>query len=192
MRKIVELDISISLDGFLTEPNDNHEHLLGEGSDRLHHWIWRDSSMIKHEDLMQGDTVATTGALVVERRTYDLVDGWGRTDPFEGVSVFVLTHAGPKEHLKGKTSFTFVTDGIASALAQAIAAAGDKNVYVLSGPQTAISAHQLDEIRLHLVPLLLGDGIRLFEHSSKESIELEPVRVIQCPGVTHIWFRILR
>lgn len=162
MRKIVELNISFSLDGFLNEPNDSHEPLPSGGSDRRQHWIRRDSSMIKNEDLTQGDTAAATGALVVRRRTYDLVDGWGHTDPFEGVSVLVLTQAGPQAPPQGKTPSTFIAEGIASGVAQAKAAIGDENVYVIDGVNVApkaISARQLDEIRLHLVPLLLGEGI---------------------------------
>ena len=152
--------------------------------------------MMKNDDLMHGDRVAsTTSALVVGRRTYDLVDGWGHTDPFAGESVFVLTQVGPKEHAKGKSPSTFVTDGIASALAQAIAATGDKNVYIIGGANVAhkaLNVHQLDEIRLHLVPLLLGERVRLFEDSSKESVELETIRVTQTPGVTYIWFSMLK
>ena len=194
MRKIVELDISISPGGFLTELDENHEHPLGESSDRRKHWIWPGSSRVKNEALMQADTVAPTAALVVGRRTYDLVDGWGRTDPFEGESVFVLTGAGLNEPPQDKPPFTRVAEGIASAVAQAIAAAGDENVYVIDGvnvAQKAISARQLDEIRLHLVPLLLGEEILLFEQSSEESLVLERIRVMQAPGVTHIWFRML-
>jgi dihydrofolate reductase len=194
VRKIVELDISISRDGFLNEPYHSYGRLPGKGSDRRQHWIWRDSSMIENENLTQGDSAPATGALLVRRRTYDLVDGWGRTDPFEGVSVLVLTQAGPQAPPQDKTPFTFVTEGIASAVAQAMAAIGDENVYVIDGvnvAQKTISARQLDEIRLHLVPLLLGEGIRLFEQSSEEPIELEIIRVMQDPGVAYIWFRML-
>jgi dihydrofolate reductase len=136
MGKVV-LDISMSLDGFITGPNDNHEQPLGEGGDQLHDWIWRDSSMLKNDDLMQGGTTATTGAMVVGRRTYDLVDGWGGSHPLPGVPVFVLTHDVPKEIPEGKTPFTFVTDGSVSAITRAKAVAGDKNVYVIGGANIA-------------------------------------------------------
>lgn len=194
MGKVV-LDISMSLDGFITGPNDNHEQPLGEGGDQLHNWIWRDSSMIKNEDLMQGGTTATTGAMVVGRRTYDLVDGWGGSHPLPGVPVFVLTRDAPKEYPEGKTAFTFVTDGSVSTITKAKAAAGDKNVYVIGGAnvaQQSIRAGLLDEIRLHLVPVLLGEGIRLFDPIGPEPIELESTRVIESPGVTHLRFRVVK
>ena len=181
MRKIVELDISISSDAFLAGPHDSHERRPGEGNDRLQPWIRPGSREINNADLAPGDTAAARGALVVGRRTYNLVDGWGRTDPFEGESVFVLTGAGLNEHPQDKPPFTYVAEGIASAVAQAIAAAGDENVYVIDGShvaQKAINARQLDEIRVRLVPLLLGEGMRSFEQSSPESLELVPIKVM--------------
>lgn len=194
MGKVV-LDISMSLDGFITGPNDNHEQPLGEGGDQLHDWIWRDSSMLKNDELMQGGTAATTGAMVVGRRTYDLVDGWGGSHPLPGVPVFVLTHDVPKEIPEGKTPFTFVTDGSVSAITQAKAVAGDKNVYVIGGAniaQQCLRAGLLDEMRLHLVSVLLGEGVRLFDHLGTEYIELESTGVIEDTGVTHLRFRVVK
>ena len=128
-------------------------------------------------------------------RRYDLVDGWGGRHPIQRVPVFVISHDIPEELPKGATPFTFVTNGIESALTQAKAAAGDKNVYVVGGAniaQQCIKAGLLDEIQLHLVPVLLGDSIRLFDHLSTEPIELESTRVIQGAGVTHLTFRVVK
>jgi len=178
------------LDGFITGRNDSQEQPLGEGGMRLHDWTSNTS-----EDLMQGGTSATIAAIVSGRRTYDLVNGWGGNHPIHGVPVFVLSHGvpEPEDVPKGVTPFTFVTDGIESAITQAKSAAGDKNIYVVGGANVAqqcISAGLLDEIRLHLVPILLGDGIRLFDHIGTKQIELESTRVIESPGVTHLWFRV--
>ncbi len=180
----------MSLDGLITGPNDNHEHPLGEGVEQLHDWIWRDKSMTENDDLMQGGTVATTGAIVVGRRTYDLVDGWGGSHPLHGVPVFVLSHDIPEVIPKGATPFTFVTDGVESAIKQAKATAGDKNVYVVGGANAAqqcITAGLLDEIRLHLVHVLLG-GVRLFDNINEQT-ELQKTSVIDSSGVTHFTFR---
>ncbi len=194
MGKVI-LDISTSLDGFITGPNDNHEQALGEGGDQLHRWIWRDSSMTRNEDLMQGATTATTGAMVVGRRTYDLVDGWGGSHPLPGAPVFVLTHNVPRKIPRGKTPFTFVTDGVVAAITQAKAAAGDKNVYVIGGANVAqqcIKAGLLDEMRIHIAHVLLGEGIRLFDHLGAKPIQLERTRVVEGPDVTHFTYRIMR
>jgi dihydrofolate reductase len=193
MGKVV-LDISMSLDGFIAGPNDNHGQPLGEGGEQLHDWIWRDSSMINNPDLMQGGTAGTTGAMLVGRRTYDLVDGWGGSHPIPGVPVFVLTHDMPAEHPEGETPLIFVTDGIQSAIDQAKAAAGDRNIYIIGGAKVAqqcIRAGLLDEIRLHLVHILLGSGARLFEDLGPEPIELEATSTIDAPGVTHLHFQVV-
>jgi dihydrofolate reductase len=121
-----------------------------------------------------------------------IVDRWGGSHPIHGVPVFVLSHHIPEEVPKGATPFTFVTDGIESAITQAKAAAGEKYVYVLGGAniaQQCVRAGLLDEILIHFVPVLLGEGIRLFEHIGTEQIELESTRVAESPGVTHLWFR---
>jgi len=110
------------------------------------------------------------------------------------VPCFVLTHAPREELAKGATSFTFVTDGIESALDQARAAAGERSIALMGAGTTQqfLRAGLLDEIQLTLVPVLLGDGIRLFEHLGTDHIELERTRVIESPGVTHLRFRVLR
>jgi dihydrofolate reductase len=193
MSKVV-LDITMSLDGYIAGPND--------GVERLHDWLFSGNTPSAYSDFFRLSKVSakvfdkfikTTGAIVAGRRTYDLVGGWGGSHPFHGVPLFVVSSRVPNKVPKGSTPFTFVTDGIESAIRQAKAAAGKKNVYVLGGANVAqqcLRAGLLDEIQIHLVPTLLGDGIRLFDHLGAEPIELEPMRVIEAPGVTHLWFRV--
>ena len=185
MGKVI-LDISMSLDGFISGPNDSYEQPLGERGERLHEWISKGTS----GDLMQGGTAATTGAIVVGRRTYDLVDGWGGNHPLHGVPVFVVSHDIPEVIPKGATPFTFIADGVKKAIKQARAAAGVKNVYVVGGANVAqqcINAELLDEIRLHLVHVLLGGGVRLFDNMNGQT-KLEKTSVIDSSGVTHFAF----
>ncbi len=184
------LDVSMSLDGYITGPNDSREQPLGEGGTRLHEWVRTTTP-----ELMQGGTSATTGSIVTGRRTYDLVDGFGGSHRIAGAPVFVLTHDVPATVPQGATPFTFVTDGIESALKQAKAAAGEKQVYVMGSAsiaQQCLQAGLLDEIQLHLVPMLLGGGIRLFDHIGTKPIQLESVKVIEATGVIHLRFRVVK
>jgi len=200
----VLLDISMSLDGFIAGPNDDPERPLGDGGQRLHDWVFggktersgtspRTSTTGSNREVMD-ESFKTTGAVIMGRRWFDIGEGpWGDNPPFQ-VPCFVLTHDAHEKLVKGATTFTFVTDGIESALKQAQAAAGDKNVGV-GGANTAqqyLSAGLLDEIQIHLAPVLLGEGCRLFEHIGTEHIELERTRVIESPGVTHLWFRVVK
>ena len=139
------------------------------------------------------DSRETTGALVTGRRTFDLTGGWGGKHPL-GVPVFVVTHTVPREWNYEGSPFTFVTDGLESAVEQARAVAGDKDVGVIGASlvQQCIRAGLLDEIHIDLVPVLLGDGIRLFDHLGTEPIELESTRVIEGAGVTHLTFRVVK
>jgi dihydrofolate reductase len=203
MGKVIS-DMSISLDGFIVGPNDGPENGLGDGGDVLHDWIWggtADRSAVSpltsatdsNRDVMD-EWIDGLGAVIMGRWSFDIAEvAWGDTPPFH-VPVFVLTHK-PKEKLvkDGGTTFTFVTDGIESALRQAQVAAGDKNVH-LHGASTAqqlLKAGLLDEIQVHLVPVLLGGGKRLLDSIGKH-IELEKTRVIDSPGVTHLRFRVIK
>lgn len=133
------------------------------------------------------------GALVTGRRTFDITHGWGGNPPL-GVPAFVVTHAVPQEWVYDGSPYTFVTDGVESAIAQAKAVAGEKNVAVgaASIAQQALAAGLLDEVHVDLVPVLLGGGVRLFDHIGAAPIELERTRVIDAPGVTHLTFRVVR
>jgi dihydrofolate reductase len=183
------LDMAMSLDGFIAGPNDEPEG--------LYDWFFPPSGSVTASDAAVIDeSIKTTGAIVMGRRAYDLgdkVDGFADT-PYRAEH-FVLSHDAPEQVAKGETTFTFVTDGIESALEQAKAAAGDRNVAVGGGAsiaQQCIEAGLIDEIQIHLVPVLLGEGIRLFEHLGAEQIELERTRVIESHGVTHLKFRVIK
>jgi dihydrofolate reductase len=199
----VFVDISMSLDGFITGPNDSVEAPLGEGGDRLHRWVydlasWRrphglEGARTGADDDLMNEAVERTGAVVMGRRMFDHAEEpWGDDPPFH-TQVFVLTHR-PREPLvkEGGTTFTFVTDGIERALEKAKAAAGGKDVSIAGGAnaiQQYLKAGLLDEMQIHVVPVLVGDGRRLFEDLGTEPIELEGIRVIDSKDVTHVQFR---
>lgn len=203
----VSFDISTSLDGLITGPNDAVGTPLGEGGERLHEWVYGLESWRERHGLAGGTTdrdgevlaeaFATSGAILMGKRMFDLGEGpWGDDPPFH-MPVFVLTHHA-RQHVKkeGGTSFTFVTDGIAGALAQAKAAASGKDVSVAGGAnviQQCLVAGMIDEAQIHLVPILLGGGVRLFDGPGMRDLRLEQTRVIESPtGVTHLRFRIVR
>ncbi len=201
----VGVGLSMSLDGFVAGPNDGPERPLGEGGERLFAWYFNGDvdflmpgggpafklSPVSAELLRK--TYPTFGALVTGRRTFDITNGWGSNPPL-GVPAFVVTHSVPQEWVYDGSPFTFVTDGVESAIEQAKAVAGDKNVGVgaASIAQQAIKAGLLDEIHIDLVPVLLGGGVRLFEHLGTGRIDLKRTRVIEAPGVTHLTFRVVR
>ena len=133
------------------------------------------------------------GALVYGRRTFDLAQAWGGRHPLD-VPMVILTNRVPQEWVKPGSPFTFVTDGIESAIEQAKKIAGKKTVAVGRGTTTrqSLEAGLLDEIHIDLVPVLLGDGIRLFDHLRAVPVELESTRVVEAPGVTHLTFRVVK
>ena len=202
----VHFNISMSLDGFIAGPNDSVEQGLGEGGDRLHQWLYDLSSWREIHGLEGGETgtdadileeaFKNTGAVLMGRRMFDIAEeAWGDNPPFH-VPVFVVTHRARETAVKqGGTTFSFVTDGIESAFRQAQAAAGDKDIVVAGGANIAqqyLAAGLLGEIEIHLVPILLGDGRRLFDNLGAAAIELESTRVIQSPRVTHLRYRVAR
>jgi dihydrofolate reductase len=208
----VTCHIAMSLDGFVAGPNPTVDEPLGVGGERLHEWAfpteaWRaqhgreggernaDAEVI--EEVTQG-----VGAYIMGRRMFGGGEGpwdeswrgwWGDEPPFH-TPVFVLTHhARDPLPMRGGTTFTFVTDGIESALAQARDAAGEKDVAVAGGAsavQQYLAAGLLDELYLHIVPVLLGAGARLLEDVGHPA--LEPVKVVASPGVTHVRYRVVR
>jgi dihydrofolate reductase len=215
MAKLI-LDITTSLDGFVAGPNPSLEQPLGEGGERLHEWALGLKSWRERHGLSGGETNASseiieealkdTGAVVMGRRMFSggegpweddpKRDGWWGDDPPFRVPVFVLTHH-PRETMtmQGGTSFTFVTDGIESALEQARSAAAGRNVYIGGGASVAqqyLAAGLLDELQLHVVPLILGEGTRLFGDVGTGPREVELTRVVEAPGVVHLRFRVAR
>jgi dihydrofolate reductase len=137
---------------------------------------------------------AKMGAFVTGRRTFDIANGWGGAPPL-GVPTFVVTHAVPQEWVYEGSPFTFVTDGVGSAVEQAKAVAGDEEdvaVGAASIAQQCIRAGLLDEVHVDLVPVLLGGGVRLFEHLGSTPIELESRGVVEAPGATHLTFCVVK
>jgi dihydrofolate reductase len=203
MAGLVTFDITTSLDGFVAGPNDSLEQPLGEGGERLHEWVFGLASWREPHGLEGGETnrdsevleeaMSRNGAIVLGRRMFDLARGWGDNPPFH-VPVFVLTHRPEDPQVKeGGTTFTFVTDGIESALEQARAAAGDRNVGIAGGANTIqqfLSAGLVDEFQIHIAPMLLGGGTRLFDQAPA-SLKVETTRVIESPQVTHLKYRVL-
>ena len=179
---LVTVDKTMSLDGFIARKDDDVTRLFE----------WYGGTPTK--DIVEA--LQSTGAVVMGRRSFRLIDnpeGWVTPDgthlPWP---VFVLTHE-PRSRVKnGATVCTFVTDGIESAVAQAKATAGDKNIGVMGAQiaQECLKLGLLDEIRIHLVPVLLGEGIRLFDHLGSVPIDLELMRVDQAPQVTHLTYRV--
>lgn len=196
---------SMSLDGFVAGPNDGPERPLGEGGERLFQWYdsgdtalpLPGTDMVFHVSRASADLLreewSKIRAMVAGRRMFDISNAWGGNPPGGG-PCFIVTHTPPQEWIKDESPFTFVTDGVASAIQQAKAVAGDKNVSVSSASilQQCLKAGLLDEIQLDLVPVLLGGGVRLFEHLGIEPIELERTRVVEAPGVTHLAFRVVK
>lgn len=210
----VFVDISMSLDGFVAGPNPTLEEPLGEGGERLHEWVFELESWRGPHGLEGGrkdqdsdvldEAFKRAGAVVMGRRMFSggsgawaddpKADGWwGEEPPFHG-PVFVVTHH-EREPLprQGGTTFTFVTDGVAAAIEQARRAAGGKDVALGGGAaviQQGLRAGLVDDLQLHVVPLLLGGGVRLFEGLDVAGLHLTKSRVIDSPQVTHLKFEV--
>jgi dihydrofolate reductase len=201
----VAVGLTMSLDGFIAGPNDGPGQPLGEGGMRLFDWyssgdtdyelpgtemVFRVSP--QSADLLR-EAHSKMGAFVTGRRTFDITNGWGGSPPL-GVPTFVVTHTIPQDWVYEGSPFTFFTDGVESAVEKAREVAGDKTVAVgaASIAQQCIRAGLLDEIHVDLVPVLLGNGVRLFDHLGTEPIELESTSVIDAPGVTHLTFRVVK
>jgi dihydrofolate reductase len=190
-------DISMSLDGFITDPNASVGTPL-EGNDpgRLSDWQFDAKTKTETDAAIVDELYASTGAVLIGKRMFDVgFDPWGDPPPF-GMPVFVVTHE-EREPLpmQGGTTYTFVTDGIEAALERARDAAGEKNVSVWGGANTMrqyLKAGLLDEMQIHLIPLLLGGGVRLFEDLDPEGIELRRTSSIETPGATHFRFEVVK
>jgi dihydrofolate reductase len=208
----VTCHISMSLDGFVAGPRQSLENPIGEGGMRLHEWVFRTATWRAQQGLTGGEhtadadvideVVRNVGAYIMGRKMFgggegpwdESWTGWWGDDPPYHTPVFVLTHH-PRKALpiRGGTTFTFVTDGIESALEQARAAAGDKDVAIAGGASAVrqyLAAGLLDELYLHIVPVILGAGERLFEDVGDPT--LEPVKVVASPAVTHVKYRVTR
>ena len=196
MRSISVLSMSMSLDGYIAGPNDEPGNPGGDGFERLHEWFVSPEGEFFRPSGPAGqlmDEWNATGAIVVGRRTAEQVDHWGGDHHGRGVPIFVPSHRPPGPSVANYPLVTYVTDGIASAMAQAKAAAGDRNVFVIGAytAQHALEAGVLDELVIHQIPVLFGAGRRLFELLPSR-VELEIVRVIDTPEATHIRYRVRR
>jgi dihydrofolate reductase len=186
--------ISMSLDGFVTGPKVDRSQQLGEGGNVLFRWL---TEPTPEDAAVLGEMVDEVGALVMGRLSYDLAEGeggWGDGGPAGPAPCFVLTHEPPApETVRAPDVFTFVTDGIESAVAQAKSVAGDKvvGVHGASAAQQCLAAGLLDEIQIHLAPVLLGSGTRLFEHLGGQ-IQLSRQRVVETANATHLLFTVLK
>jgi dihydrofolate reductase len=201
----VSTGLSMSLDGFIAGPNDGPERPLGEGGERLFAWYSGGDTEYRlpgtdmvfrvsppSAELLR-EAHGRMGVFVTGRRTFDIANGWGGRPPL-GVPTFVVTHTVSQEWVYEGSSFEFVTDGVERAVEQAKAAAGGKDVAVgaASIAQQCIKAGLLDQIHVDLVPVLLGGGVRLFDHLGGGPIELEHTEVVEGAGVTHLTFHVVK
>ncbi len=193
MRKVV-IDITMSLDGFVTGPNDGPDNGLGDGGRVLHEWVF-DGRTDADAELLFEEPMKTLGSCVLGRRTFDIAEeAWGDNPPFGPAQVFVLTHR-PHETLhRGPTTFIFVTEGTESALKQAQVVAGDKDVSLMGAnvSQQFLKAGLVDEMQIHVANVLLGAGRPLFANIGDKQIKLERTRVIATPSVTHLRYRVVK
>jgi dihydrofolate reductase len=185
---IVEVNISISVDGYVAGPNTEEYPGLGQGGEILHAWLGEPDGKVLLEQ-----TFADAGAVVTSRRVFDGTGGWGDEPPFR-MPVFVLTHREHEPMVSGATSFTFVTDGIGSAISQAAVAAGDQIVHVMGGAsliQQALNARLVDQVCLHVAPVILGAGTSLFD-DIQAPIQLEQLASVESGLARHLTYRVVK
>jgi dihydrofolate reductase len=194
-------DISISLDGYVTAPGADAEHGLGIDGEGIHGWVL-DEPRSPVDEAVLASSFDATGAVVMGRRLFDIVDGphgWSEDvgyghdqDQSAAPTCFVVTHD-PPEHVRLASRFRFVTGGVAAAVDEARAAAGDKDVFVMGGADVidqSLAAGLVDELRIHLSPLLVGGGTRLFDHVAPTALVQR--KVISSPRATHLTYEVVR
>jgi dihydrofolate reductase len=196
------LYMSMSLDGFITGPNEGPDNALGDGGDRLHEWVFPGAeggdfdaaaARLRGTNRQVYDEFMSTGAVIAGRGTFEPAGGWGG-DHHDGVPLYVLSRHPAPAWAAGWPTVHYLSD-LGAVFGEARAAAGDKDVLVHGAglAQRALGAGLLDELAIHLVPVLLGKGRRLFEHLGTRPHELERVRVLEGEGgVTHLRYRVLR
>jgi dihydrofolate reductase len=188
----VYFDVSMSVDGFIAGPNVSPDNPMGDGGEELHEWMFAGKTE-QEARAWQESTFASVGAVVMGRRMLDLgIDPWGDEPAFHA-PVFVVTHDAHEPIVKaGGTTYTFVTGGLHDALGLAQAAAGSRDIAIAGGADVVrqcLAAGVVDEIRLHVVPILLADGIPLFGRGEFEPTSLETVSVETDSGVFHLRYR---
>ena len=187
---LVICDMSMSLDGYVTGPNDSRDNPFGDGAETLHDWL-SDAATDADRKLLN-DSLEGTGALVMGRTSFDKNEGdggWGDGGPHGDTPCFVVTHHLPER--QHPPVYTFVTDGVADAIEQAKAVAGEKavNLFGATVLQQALPLGLVDELWLHVVPVLIGGGTPLFA-TLGEAIHLERADVVATPGATHLRFTV--
>jgi dihydrofolate reductase len=188
--------VSVSLDGFMTGLDDRVGNPLGTGGERLHRWLFEPAAIPRPNRDLLDNAFSEVGAVVMGGRMFDLgLEPWGGTNPFN-LPVFVVTHRENEPLVNGDDPpMTFVTDGFDSALAMARTTAGAKDVLIAGGAsmyETALRTGVLDEIRIALIPVILGGGRPLFDPPVLAGQEFEPLRVNDQPDATHIEYRVIR
>jgi dihydrofolate reductase len=208
----LRFEISISLDGYVAGPNQSEEHPLGEGGEQLHEWVvklavWREAHGYEGGEVnastpLMEEAQSGVGAVIMGRNMFgggpgpwgdDPWQGWWGDEPPFRTPVFVLTHHEREPLTLGATTFHFVTDGIESALEQAKEAAGELDVHIGGGGDVGrqyLSAGLIDQMQLNVVPILLGDGVRLFDAGAGGGRQLEQILVVEGAGVTHLRYRV--
>lgn len=188
----VIIDITTSLDGYVTGPNDGPGNGLGDNGRILHEWAFNGTA---EDQRFMEEAGQTLGGCVLGRRTFDIAEGaWGDTPPFGPGTVHVLTHRPHEPLQRGVTRFVFVTEGLEHALAQAQAEAAGKDVMLMGAnvSQQCLKAGLVDEIQLHVANVLLGAGRPLFAHIGEGQIRLERLAVVATPTTTHLRYLVIR
>lgn len=211
----VKFDISTSLDGYVAGPDPDLEQPLGAGGEQLHEWVvklsaWREQhglagGEVNADSEIMAESIERIGAYVMGRGMFGGGDGswgdepwsgwWGEEPPFHAPVYVVTHHARAPLPREGGTTFHFVTEGVEAAVAQAQQAAGEGDVLVAGGAsviQQALRAGLVDEFQLHVAPVLLGGGTPLFAGLGPDDVQVETVRVVESPSVTHLKYRVVR
>jgi dihydrofolate reductase len=191
--ELVICDMSISLDGYVTGPNDSRDNPFGDGAETLHDWFCSDAATDADRAIL-AEAADSVGAVVMGRKSFDKNEGdggWGDAGPLGDTPCFVVTHKEP--NLPYPPVYTFITGGVASAIGQAKETAGGKDVHLHGATvmQQALTIGLVDEIRVHVMPVLVGGGTPLFG-TLESSIALERTGVLVTPAATHIGFRVIR
>jgi len=186
------VEMTMSLDGFISGPDVRVGQPLGLEGERLHEWLFSPDNDVDRE--ATDEIFDTSGAVLMGRRVFDTIEGWGDEDPF-GRPCFVVTHRAHEERVRGATTYTFVTAGLTDALERAQAAAGEKDVTIMGGAQLAqqyLGAGLVDELRIHVAPVLFGAGTRLFDLAGMGQTDLELTRCTSSPKASHLRYAFAR
>jgi dihydrofolate reductase len=195
--------VAVSVDGFAAGPGDGPGQPLGLGGEQLFTWFEDGDTPGRFYPWMKmsgasaaafDGFIARIGAVITGRRTYDIAQAWHGQGEVPGAPLFVLTHHIPDQVPPTNVPYTFVTDGITSAVRQALAAAAGKDVRLMGASiiQQCLQTALLDELTIELVPILLGRGVRLLDHLEPATTSLDLVRVVDAPGVTHLTYQVTR